>query len=251
MLLELISNYAIWILAACIAGLLIGFLVIVSSYRESKRAPYMFLRDEAEQRFRQATLIFIPLFLVTVALAVVVGRSRGGPSVARLYPTPIPTPTQTPTLTLGPPSPTFTPMLSPTFTPTATVTPAAETPAPTPPLVLVAKTPSPEATFGEITFARGVTDDGSPLEPGTVFSQEVKAIYAFFVYKAMANGVPWTQVWLREGEELVRVTELWEWGTQDRARIYYKPSAGYIPGRYELRLYIGDQLQQTATFEIR
>jgi len=109
----------------------------------------------------------------------------------------------------------------------------------------------PGAAFGEITFGRGITEDKQPLEPGTVFAASPQPVYAFFEYRGMANGTAWTFVWLRDGEEMWRETWEWSWGSYGRTWLFYTPPGGYTPGNYEVRLYIGDELQQTGTFVVR
>jgi len=114
-----------------------------------------------------------------------------------------------------------------------------------------AETPLPGATFGEITLARGVTDGNEPKDPGTVFPTSVSRLYAFFDYQNLSDGVLWTQVWYREGKEIGSESNLWEWGSYGTAWIFLKPTGGYSRGKYEVKLYIGDELKQTATFTVR
>jgi hypothetical protein len=114
-----------------------------------------------------------------------------------------------------------------------------------------AETPLPEATFGEITLARGVTDDNKPKDSGTVFPANISRLYAFFGYRNMSDGVLWTQVWYREGKEIGSESNLWEWGSYGTAWIFLQPVGGYSRGEYEVRLYIGDELKQTVTFTVR
>jgi hypothetical protein len=113
------------------------------------------------------------------------------------------------------------------------------------------KTPLPDATFGEITLARGVTDDNEPQDPGTVFPADISQLYAFFDYQNLSDGVLWTQAWYREGEEIGSESGLWEWGSYGTAWIFLKPVGGYPRGEYEVRLYIGDELKQTTSFAVR
>ncbi len=75
-----IDRYAIWIFLACVIGLVIGLIVIVKSYRDSKRSPYFFMREEATFRLRQALFVFVPLLAITVLLGLDLIRSKGGPT---------------------------------------------------------------------------------------------------------------------------------------------------------------------------
>jgi hypothetical protein len=159
----LVERYVIWIFLACVIGLVISSILIVKSYRDSKRAPYFFMREEATSRLRQALFIFVPLLALTVLLGLNLIRPEEpsvslaetptvGAPVTALPPTaeaPVTAPpptaeamvttqiptveaaaTETPTVTLtqmATPSrsPTSTPSLPklPTSTPQATVTP--------------------------------------------------------------------------------------------------------------------------------
>jgi hypothetical protein len=107
------------------------------------------------------------------------------------------------------------------------------------------------AGFGEIVFSRDISADNQPLEAGTVFAAGSEPVYIFFEYRGLSNGVLWTQAWYREGEEMWRDTGPWQWGSRGRAWFFYTPPSGYTPGNYEVRLYIGDELQQTGTFIVQ
>jgi hypothetical protein len=107
------------------------------------------------------------------------------------------------------------------------------------------------AGFGEIVFSRDISADNQPLEAGTVFAAGSEPVYVFFEYRGLSNGVLWTQAWYREGEEMWRDTGPWQWGSRGRAWFFYTPPSGYTPGNYEVRLYIGDELQQTGMFIVR
>ncbi|MDH4138755.1 MAG: hypothetical protein OEW09_18880, partial [Anaerolineae bacterium] len=198
------------------------------------------------------------LAVVTVALATLVAVSNSFNRVVQASPTPTSTPTLSPTtpaVVIATASPT--PVLSPTPKPTAiaspspTIVPTVGTPTLAPTPLVGVETPSPDAIFGEITLARGVTDDNKPEGPGTVFPDGISQLYAFFDYQDLSNGVLWTQVWHREGKEIGTESSLWEWGSHGTAWIFLKPVGGYSRGEHEVRLYISDELKQTATFTVR
>ena len=240
-----IARYYIWIQGACLAALLIAILATIKAYVASKRAVYFFSREAAAIKAGRFALVTLLLVAVNVGMALQLPREA-------------PRPMATPTLTLTPtftPSPTFTPR--PTVTPTFTLTPTS-TPTPTPQLPTSARTPipgalppGPSASFDGIILAKGVTEDNLPVEPCTVFPKGTKRVYAFFKYSGMAKGVVWTQAWYKEGEEIWSHTKKWRLREKGLAWIFLESSKGLAAGEYEVRLYIGDKLQQKATFTVR
>jgi hypothetical protein len=252
----LLSKYSLWILGVCVAGILIGVLAAARYAREAKTSQFYFIREQA--RIKAGRVMILVGFLVVVisALGILLFVSNAFTRVAQDRPTP--------TLTLSPTTPATavvaaspTPVLSPTPKPTAapspspTIIPTVPSPSATLTPVVGVETPSPDATFGEITLARGVTDDNKPKDAGTVFPAGISQLYAFFDYQNLSNGVLWTQVWYRGNKEIGSESSLWEWGSYGTAWIFLKPVVGYPRGEYEVRLYIGDELKQTATFTLR
>lgn len=252
----LLSNYSLWIFGICLAGILIGILVAARYAREAKTSQFYFIREQARVKVGRLMILVGFLVVVTIVLGMLLFVSNTFTRVAQTGPTLTPTlsPT-TPATTVATASPT--PVLSPTPQPTATASPS-PTIIPTmgtPSLALTpvvgVETPSPDATFGEITLARDVTDDNKPKDPGTVFPANISELYAFFDYRDLSDGVLWTQAWYRGGKEIGSESSLWEWGSYGTAWIFLKPVGGYPRGEYEVRLYIGDELKQTATFTVR
>lgn len=249
MLSPLIGRYYIWIWGGCLAALLASVVAMVKAYVDSRRASYLFLREEAATKARRAAIVTFFLLAINVGMALRLPKEAPSPVA-------VATPTLTPTPTLAP-SPTFTPR--PTATPTPTLMPTSTfTPSPTVKLPTSARTPipgastpEPGASFGKITLAKGVTEDNLPLEPCTLFPEGTRRVYAFFEYSGMTKGVAWTQAWYREGDELWSHTKKWRLREQGIAWVYFEPSRGFSVGEYEVRLYIGQELQQRATFTLR
>jgi len=253
----LLSKYSLWIFGVCLAGILIGVLAAARYAREAKTSQFYFIREQA--RIKAGRVMILVGFLVVVTIALFILRTVSDAfRVAQASPTPTPTPTLSPTtpVTAVPtalPTLVLTPTPKPTATasPSPTVVPTVSTPTLTLTPIVGVKTPSPDATFGEITLARGVTDGNEPKGPGTVFPDGISQLYAFFDYQNLSDGVLWTQVWYREGKEIGTESSLWEWGSYGTAWIFLKPVGGYSRGEHEVRLYIGDELKQTATFTVR
>lgn len=254
----LLSRYSLWIFWVCLAGILIGVLAAARYTREAKTSQFYFIREQARIKAGRVMIVVGLLVVVTVALGILLFVSNRFTPVAQASPTPTPTLTLSPTtpataVVTASPTPVLTPMPKPSATasPSPTIIPTVGTPTLTPTPIVGAETPLPGATFGEITLARGVTDDNKPKDPGTVFPASISRLYAFFDYQNLSNGVLWTQVWYREGKEIASESNLWEWGSHGTAWIFLKPVSGYSRGEYEVRLYIGDELKQTATFTVR
>lgn len=279
-LLSLIDRYSSWIFWGCLIGLLIGIFILIKSYRDSKRSPYFFMREEAAIRMRRVALAVAILLAIIVLLTTGLLRPREEirlvEATLTMTPTSSPTPISVPptaTPTPWPPTSTPQPMSLPTYTVTSSPTPGIETspipthtlsieasptpthtprieasPTPTHTPLLATQTPHPEASFGAITFSRSITADNKPLRPGTVFPANTKRIYAFFEYSNMNDGVLWSQVWSWRGEEIETESRLWDWGEQGNTWIFHDIPG---PGWYEVKLYIGDRLLRRATFSVR
>ena len=251
----LLSRYSLWIFGVCLAGILIGVLAAARYTREAKTSQFYFIREQA--RIKAGRVMILVGFLVAVTIALFILRILSDAfRDAQASPTPMPTPSPTTPATAvatTPPTPVLTPTPKPTATasPSPTTIPTIGTPSSALTPIVGVKTPSPEAAFGEITLARGVTEDNKPKGSGTVFPAGISQLYAFFDYQNLSNGVLWTQVWYREREEIGSESNLWEWGSYGTAWIFLMPIGGYPRGEYEVRLYIGDELKQTATFTVR
>jgi hypothetical protein len=247
------------IFGVLLAGILIALFVAARYAREARTSQFYFIREQAKVKTRRVMILVGFLVVVAGFLGILLWMSNTWsstfPPVAEAGPTPTPTPMLSPTTpatAVAPASPT--PVLPPTSKSTAIASPSPTiipTPSSTLTPIVGAETPSSEATFGEITLARGVTEDNKPKDPGTVFSVRISQLYAFFDYQNLSDGVLWTQAWYREGKEIGSESNLWEWGSYGTAWIFLKPVGGYSRGEYEVRLYIGDELKQTASFAVR
>jgi len=253
----LLSKYSLWIFGVCLAGILIGVLAAARYAREAKTSQFYFIREQARIKAGRVVIVVGFLVVVTIALAILVTVSNSFNRVAQPSPTPTltlsPTTPATTAVATAPPTsvPTPTPEPTATASPKPTIIPTVGTPTLTPTPIVGVETPLPEATFGEITLARGVTEDNKPKNTGTVFPAGISQLYAFFDYQNLSDGVLWTQVWYRGSKEIGSESSLWEWGSYGTAWIFLKPVVGYSQGEYEVRLYIGDELKQTATFTVR
>ncbi len=161
---------------------------------------------------------------------------------ATFSPTPVP-PTPTPTNTPVPP--TATPTETPTATPTATPTPirGIVLPDSTP------RTPAPTGSrMGPIQFAENVTDELEAVNPSDIFPDGIAAVYAVFPFSGIPKGVDFTIVWYKNGVEVARDQEPWQYGESARSYSFLVPRG---EGLYKLELYINDTIMASDLFEVR
>ncbi|MEA3341431.1 MAG: hypothetical protein U9R15_15815, partial [Chloroflexota bacterium] len=119
----------------------------------------------------------------------------------------------------------------------------------------VEETPVP--AMGDITLALGVQPDGAPIvaAPDNVFDWNTKVVYAIFDYVGMSEGLRWSVVWTRNGQEAAREERFWdlEAGGVEGARwvAHYNELGRVLPGgSYSVTLYIDDVAQSAADFRI-
>ncbi len=140
-----------------------------------------------------------------------------------------------------------------TTMPTKTLTPTKTTPGnltltPTATQIITSSLPSIKANIGTIQFTHTLTSNLRKIKPQTVFTADIKMIYAVFPFKEMENGSKFTMVWYLEGQELWREDEKWVWGNNGISYAYLKNSG---LGKYELKLYVNNLFMTSGTLEIR
>ena len=118
----------------------------------------------------------------------------------------------------------------------------------------LAATPEPVSArgprLGSITFATGVTDDDTPIGPGTAFPDGTTRVYGIFDYEGISSGTTFKYVWYLDGDEDVVDSETWESPEDGTYWVYIHNDDGVIPGAYDLYLYVDGELLQTGSFVI-
>ncbi len=234
-------------------GVLGGILAMRRARRTAETTRFGVVRERAVYRGKRWAILTVFLALLAGAAVALWAMSVWNPqALPTLVPTatstliPSPTP-RTPTVT---PTPTATATI--TFTPTPTPVPpdadlpsAVRTPFPT-----RAVTPGPDAALVDLVLAAGERDD-DPVNPTARIPKSTERVYAFFTFDGMARGVPWVHVWYGEVEgQMVEVwsqVELWPY---DAARGCTWRYFNCRSGRYELHIYVGQQLQQKVPFVV-
>ena len=177
-------------------------------------------------------------------------------------PSPEPTSTPSPTDTAVPPTDTPVPATEtsiPTVEPTVTSTQEPDAPTSTATranirpeeaaVVVSSRTPAPDGVrLGPIRFATELTDDMEPVDPGALFPDGTRKIYAVFPYKGMSQGLDFRAIWYKNGTEVAREEGDWVWGSRARSFIFFSSQG---EGLYKLELWVNDTVVATKLFEIR
>jgi hypothetical protein len=239
----LLTQFATVLLLAGVAFTLFALRKTIRQFRQSRRASYYILREEAARSAGRWAIVTIVAAAATIALAVYASRAT---------PAPAPTPTATATIavpTVGAvpthtPKPTDTPIPAPTdtptLTPTATIAPhvpeALLTPIPN------AATPNLAARFEFLTLASRLDADLNPVDPGLQFPEGASRVYVFFRASGVNNGATWGIFCYRDGAIFDSFVGLWDDGPASQTSRAFCTHDGR-PGAFELRAYLGTILQ--------
>lgn len=195
-------------------------------------------------------------------------------------PTSAPLSTDPPTETDMPPtqtvSPTYTPAL--TSTSTSTVIPtntSAVRPSPLviatateTPTVTVDWTPKSAAAFVQPTLQSSVTPASNsrltitaldyeisgalgPVKPATSFAPGFNRIYYFVNFANMQGGVVWRGVLVLNGNVIQHYERLWGTAQNGSGYFFFGQENGFQAGNYEIRLYLGEATEPTASATFR
>lgn len=241
----LLTQISTVLLLAGVAFTLFALRKTIRQFRQSRRAAYYILREEAARGAGRWTIVTIVTVAATIALAVY--ASRAAPASA---PAPTPTATATkavPTVGAAPthrPKPTDTPSLAPTDTPTLTPT---ATIAPDVPEVLLtpipnAATPNPAARFEFLTLASRLDGNLNPVDPGLQFPEGASRVYVLFRASGVNNGATWGIFCYEDGAIFDSFVGLWDDGPASQTSRAFCAHDGR-PGAFELRAYLGTILQ--------
>ncbi|MCW5874219.1 MAG: hypothetical protein KIS88_06190 [Anaerolineales bacterium] len=224
-----------------------------ASIRSASEVP--FYRVRQQRKFSGWRSMFIGILLLAVAAWFGVYGER---TAYRIFPV-----TQTPTLSPTP-SLTFTPSLTPSLTLTPSETPTLQftltpsiTPVPVLPGGIAAEftsqvTPSGAAVFSPFVFARGINlSNYQPIGAAAVFEHPVSGIYALFSYDQMQEAVQWTALWYHNGDLVHYETKPWDGGTGGLGYTeWLAPSEEWLPGRYQVEMYVGTEVKLVGNFEV-
>ncbi len=124
--------------------------------------------------------------------------------------------------------------------------------------VTIGETPQVRPAFGPITIALGVHPDGTPflIAPDNTFDWNTKVVYGVFSYEGMSDGLRWSVLWTRNGQEVTREEHRWDVERDGTAGTYWVSHHSELGrtlpgGNYSVTLYIENAAQQTADFNVR
>lgn len=112
------------------------------------------------------------------------------------------------------------------------------------------------ATTGQlapITFSVGVLNDSTAVDPLDTFPAGVTLVYAVFDYSGMQDGETWRTEWKRDGQVQSAVGHEAQWNGGDSGSWWVSVTnpKGIPTGEWELDLYLGSTLQQTAKMTVQ
>ena len=236
-------------------------MIAVNYLRQARTGAYYVQREEARGRGLRLLGVAGLSALVLFGLAALSDSWGARPAnVARATVTPSSTPTVVtaePTATSTPEEPTGTPVPRPTATqlpvPTATPSPTRIPPTDLPSTLLtpvpLAEPAAGNSTFGPVQFGAGYVNF-QMTGVTSIFPLDVPIVHATFLVRNMNRNAVWTAAWYRDGKYVAGDPLLWTALPNTIGHVFYGPPGGYKPGKWELRLYIEDRLQQKASFTI-
>ena len=236
-------------------------IIAVNNLRQARTGAYYVQREEARSRGLRLLGVTLLSALVLFGLAALSDFLGARPAnVAKATVTPNPTPTVVtpePTATSTPEEPTGTLVPRPTATqlpvPTATPSPTRIPPTDLPPTLLtpvpLAEPAAENANFGPVQFGAGYVN--FQLTGVTnIFPLDVPIVHATFLVRNLNRNAVWAAAWYRDGKYIAGDPLVWTALPNTIGHVFYGPPGGYKPGKWELRLYIEDRLQQKAAFTI-
>jgi hypothetical protein len=235
-----------WILGTLLLLVVFTFVVAVKSWREMKRSPYFFMRQQAEKRLQTYMSTSLVLLFLTVGVAAYAWQTPtdNTPRVAVLVNAKPPTED---IIELIQDSPEVSDSVE--LVESLAEDQAAE-------IVVSAKPTLPEAfdqfeptadlnentELSSLAFSTEVTERYEAIDPADIFAEGSYTIYATFEYEAMTDGMEWAWVWRHNGEVVEGGNELWEYGEDGPGYIYLNPDEGFKNGEYSLDVWVNGEL---------
>lgn len=100
-------------------------------------------------------------------------------------------------------------------------------------------------------MASGIDPSGLPINPALQFDAGVPSIYIFFDFQNVPEGRRLRHNWFRDGGSVYFESLPWERSGSGNAAIDWSPPNGFDAGVYEVRVFLDDQLQFVANFEVK
>jgi len=118
----------------------------------------------------------------------------------------------------------------PTFTPMFTARP-----------LVSSVTPASNAMITITALDDQISDAYTPIDPRDEFGSGTPRIYLFVSFNRMTKGALWRLNLYYEGELIEEKHYLWELESKGEGFFFFGDNNGFLPGEYEIRLYIGER----------
>jgi len=245
--------------------LVLGLLALLASvklWRDTKRSPYFFMRQQAAKRMQSYLSVFVVLMILAGATGAYGWRAPEDTTLRMaLLPRAKPAPQAIQEL-----------MEQPSAVELARAAATADAPIQSGGIAnvllnadeaasFVSELPAtydrvepkvelkPGTNLGTVVFSSTVTDEYKAINPGSIFGEGFYTLYATFQYEEMADGMAWSWVWRHNGQVIDGGNELWAYGDEGPGYIYLSPETGFGEGRYTLEIWVNGELlgQASAT----
>ena len=240
------ETFISWILGTLLLLVVFTFVVAVKSWREMKRSPYFFMRQQAEKRLQTYMSTSLVLLFLTVGVAAYAWQdpTDNTPRVAVLVNAKPPAEDVIELIQDSPETSDSVELVESLAQEQASDIPVSSKP--TLPKAFDQYEPvsdlNENTVLGSLYFSTEVTDRYEPVDPNNIFAEGFYTIYATFEYEAMADGMEWAWVWRHNGEVLEGGNELWAYGEEGPGYIYLNPDEGFQNGEYTLDVWVNGEL---------
>jgi len=245
-----------WILGTLSILAAFALVVAAKSWREMKRSPYFFLRQQAAIRLQTYSISSLLLVAATLGTAAMTLQKPADNTI------------RVATISNAKPATTEIRSLVASAPKIAEVaegeTAVSQTPISTQnfnlsdrsaELLEIARTlptefdqfePSAElledTELGRVLFSTEIDSEYEAVNPANIFAEGSYTIYATFAYDAMQDGMVWSWVWRHEGDVVSGGNEYWRYGSDGPGYIYLNPDEGFQSGDYSLEVWVNDEL---------
>jgi hypothetical protein len=108
-------------------------------------------------------------------------------------------------------------------------------------------TPGADASIRITALDTQVSSDGNPFKPANTFKAGFNRIFFFISFSGMQAGVLWRRELVFDNKVAQRHEYLWGMAQDGAAFFFFGQEDGFKPGRYEIRLFIGEAAEPAAT----
>ncbi|MCS7059540.1 MAG: hypothetical protein RMN25_00075 [Anaerolineae bacterium] len=264
-------------IAIVIAALaVIVLMAAIRKARHAQRAAYYVTRRHAQNTANQQLLWSIGLFLIAAGVFIVAQimpqplpenalTARSDMTAAVLTTVTFSTPQPSPTMN-SLPKPVSASQTAPSIEGRPTDAPPSPPPLPTPipTQTTVEESATAASSHTDTTappvegkhlmlraIAGGADASGLPINPSSEFQAGIPSIYIFFDFQNVPVGQRLRHNWFRNGGSVFFESFPWERSGSGNAFIEWAPARGFDVGLYEVRVFLEDELQFVANFEVK